>query len=59
MYVLSGSTIQNICIIQAVKTFHLKFKARLSWIAAVLKMFALELNCIGNHFLEEFFSEIS
>ena len=45
--------------IQAVKTFHLKFKARLSWIAAVLKIFALELNCIGNHFLEEFFSEIS
>ena len=45
--------------IQAVKAFHLKFKARLSWITAVLKIFAMEFNCVGNHFLEEFFSEIS
>ena len=45
--------------IQAVKAFHLKFKARLSWITAVLKIFAVEFNCVGNHFLEEFFSEIS
>ena len=45
--------------IQAVKAFHLKFKARLSWITAVLKIFALEFNCVVNHFLEEFFSEIS
>ena len=45
--------------IQTVKAFHLKFKARLSWITAVLKIFAVEFNCVGNHFLEEFFSEIS
>ena len=45
--------------IQAVRAFHLKFKARLSWITAVLKIFAVEFNCVGNHFLEEFFSEIS
>ena len=45
--------------IQAVKAFHLKFKARLSWITAILKIFAVEFNCVGNHFLEEFFSEIS
>ena len=45
--------------IQVVKAFHLKFKARLSWITAVLKIFAVEFNCVGNHFLEEFFSEIS
>ena len=45
--------------IQAVKSFHLKFKARLSWITAVLKIFAVEFNCVGNNFLEEFFSEIS
>ena len=45
--------------IQAVKAFHLKFKARLSWITAVLEFFAVEFNCVGNHFLEEFFPEIS
>ena len=45
--------------IQAVNAFHLKFKARLSWILGVLKIFSLEFNCVGNHFLEEFFSEIS
>ena len=45
--------------IQVVKAFHLKFKARLSWITAVLKIFAIEFNCEGNHFLEEIFSEIS
>ena len=45
--------------IQAVRAFHLKFKARLSWNTAVLEIFAMEFNCVGNHFLEEFFSEIS
>ena len=45
--------------IQAVKAFHLKFEARLPWITAVLKIFAVEFNWVGNHFLEEFFSEIS
>ena len=45
--------------IQAVEAFHLNFKARLSWITAGLKSFAVEFNCIRNHFLEEFFSEIS
>ena len=45
--------------IQAVKVFHLKFKAMLSWITAVLKIFAVEFNYVRNHFLEEFFSEIS
>ena len=40
--------------IQAVTAFHLKFKARLSWIKAVLKIFALEFNFVGNHFLEVF-----
>ena len=45
--------------IPAVKTFHLKFKARLSWNTAVLEFFAVEFNCVGNYFLEKFFSEIS
>ena len=45
--------------IQAVKTFPLKFKGKLSWNTAVLEIFAMEFNCVGNHFLEEFFSEIS
>ena len=45
--------------IPAVKAFHLKFKARLSWNTAVLELFAVEFNCVGNHFSEESFSEIS
>ena len=45
--------------VPAVKAFHLKFKAGLSWNTAVLEFFAVEFNCVGNHFLEEFFSEIS
>ena len=45
--------------IPAVKAFHLKVKARLSWNTAVLECFAVEFNCVGNHFLEESFSEIS
>ena len=44
--------------IEAVKAFHLKFKARLSWNTAVLEIFDVEFNCVGNLFLEEFFSEI-
>ena len=47
--------VKNACHeIQVVKAFHLKFKARLPWITAVLKIFAVEFN-----FLEEIFSEIS
>ena len=45
--------------IQAVTTFHLKFKGKLSWITAVLEIFAVEFSCVGNNFLEEFFPEIS
>ena len=47
--------------IPEVKAFHLKGKTRLSCsrITAVLEFFAVEFNCKGNHFLEEFFSEIS
>ena len=45
--------------ILAVQVFHLKFKAKLSWNTAVLDFFAVEFNCVGNHFLEESFSEIS
>ena len=45
--------------IPAVKAFHLKFKARLSWKSAVLEFFAVEFHWVGNHFLEESFSEIS
>ena len=45
--------------IQAVKASHLQFKARHSWITAVVKIFAVEFNCVENHFLEEFFLEIS
>ena len=45
--------------ILGVKAFHLKFKARLSWNTTVLKFFALKFNCVGNHFSEESFSEIS
>ena len=45
--------VKNACHeIQVVKAFHLKFKARLSWITAVLKNFSLEFNCVGNHFVE-------
>ena len=40
------------------KAFHSNFKARLSWNTAVLELFAVEFNCEGNCFLEEFFSEI-
>ena len=45
--------------IAVVKACHLKFKATLSWNTAVLEFFAVEFNCVGNHFLEEPFSEIS
>ena len=45
--------------IPAIKEFYLKFKARLPWNTAVLEFFAVELNCVGNHFLEESFPEIS
>ena len=65
----NGATVKNVKIyqpvknachqIQAANAFHLKFKARLSWITAVLKMFSLEFNCVGNHFLGEFFFEVS
>ena len=41
-----------------VKAFHFKCKVRLSWNTAVLEYFALKFNYEGNHFLEEFFSEI-
>ena len=52
--------VKNACHkIQVVKAFHSKFKAKLSWITAVLKLFAMEFNCVGNHFLKEIFSEIS
>ena len=52
--------VKNVCHeIQVVKAYYLKFKARFSWITAVLKIFAMEFNCVGNHFLEEIFSEIS
>ena len=36
--------------VEAVKAFHLEFKARLSWTTAVLEIFAVEFNL--NHFLE-------
>ena len=45
--------------IQAVKGFHLKFNARFSWNTAIVEFFVVEFNYVGNHFLEEFFSEIS
>ena len=52
--------VKNACHkIQVVKAFYFKFKARLSWITAFLKIFAVEFNCVGNYFLEEIFSEIS
>ena len=34
-------------------------KAKLTWVTAFLEIFAVEFNCVVNHFLEEFFSEIS
>ena len=45
--------------IPAVKAFHLKFKSRISWNTAALEFFAVEFNCVGNHFLEEFFSKMN
>ena len=45
--------------IPAVKAFFKKFKAIPSWNTAVLEFFYVEFNCVGNHFLEMFFSEIS
>ena len=45
--------------ILAVKAFHLHFKVRLSWNTAVLDFFVVEFNCVGNNFLEQFFSEKS
>ena len=55
------TSLQCVCCheIPAAKAFHLKFKVRLSWSTAVLEFFAVEFNCVGNHFLEEFLSEIS
>ena len=37
--------------ILVVKAFHLKFKAQFSLNTAVLEFFAVEFNCVGNHFL--------
>ena len=45
--------------ILAVKAFHLKLKARLSWNTDLLDFFVVEWNCVGNHLLEEFFSQVS
>ena len=54
----NGATGKNMKRYRPVKNvFHSKFKARLSWIIALLKIFAVEFNCVGNHFLEEIFSE--
>ena len=60
----NGRTVKNVKRYQPVKNAcavtkfrqlrHLKFKARLSWITAVVKMFAVEFNCVGNNFLETF-----
>ena len=62
--VTDGATVKNVKRYQPVKNacavtkfrqlrpFHLKSKAGLSWITAVLKIFAVEFNCVGNHFLE-------
>ena len=54
-------SLESVCYhkIPAVIAFHLKFKARLSGNAAVLEFFVVEFNCVGNHFVEESFSEIS
>ena len=41
--------------IPAGKAFQLKFKARLSWNTSVLEFFAVEFNCVGNHFFEGVF----
>ena len=54
----------NVCDVNEipeVKAFPWKCKAKLSWNIAVLDFFAkyVELNCKGNHFLGELFSEIS
>ena len=43
--------------IRAVKALHLEFKARLSWNTAV-QFFAVQFSCVGNHFLEGFFTEM-
>ena len=51
------TSLQCLCChkIPAVKAFHLKFKARFSWNTVVLEIFAVGFNCVGSHFLEEFF----
>ena len=54
-----STSLEYLCEIPAVKGFHLKFKARLSWNTAILEFFAVEFNCVRNRFLEESFSEIS
>ena len=56
-----STSLEYVCYneIPAVKAFRLKFKLRLSWNTAVLEIFAVEFNCVGNHFLEESLSEIS
>ena len=43
--------------IRAVKALHLEFKARLSW-NTVVQFFAVQFSCVGNHFLEGFFTEM-
>ena len=67
----NGATVKNVKRCQPVKNacavmkfrqlrlFQLKFKARLSLITAILEIFAVEFNCVGNDFLKVFFSGIS
>ena len=50
--------VKNACAVTKFRQLKQKFKARFSWITAFLKIFAVEFNCVGNCFLEEFFSEI-
>ena len=45
--------------IQVVTAFHLKFKARIFRSTAVPEFFTVEFNCVGNHFVEECFAEMS
>ena len=56
-----SNSLEYVCYyeIPAVKAFNLEFKARLSWNTAALEFFAVEFNCVGNHFLEESSPEIS
>ena len=55
----NGATVKNVKRYQPVKNACAVTKFSQSQNTAVLDFFVVKFNCVGNHFLGEFFSEIS